>query len=298
MSAPARFSFHATDGTPLAGILYEPAKTLGSAVLIAGALGVAQRHYAAFGGWLADRGHRVMSFDLRGMGASRQPQHRQSLRGLDADMLTWARSDFAAAVAHLAVRNGGRPVTVLGHSLGLHHACMTGADTQARIAHAIGVGAGAGYWRDWAAPSRRLAPLILHVAVPLLTPLFGYFPGKRLRMIGDLPAPAIRQWAKWCRHPGFAWGAEPSRVCPSLNAARFAVTAFSFTDDESISERCTRQLLLALPQAPSQLVRIAPAEVGLQRIGHLGAFRPEGTQQLWLRMAAAIESAAVPSGSS
>jgi predicted alpha/beta hydrolase len=85
-----------------------------------------------------------MGFDLRGMGDSRQAQHRRSLRGLDADLLTWARGDFAAAVAHLAALDGGRPITVMGHSLGLHHACMTDAGTQALIAHAIGVGSSAG----------------------------------------------------------------------------------------------------------------------------------------------------------
>jgi predicted alpha/beta hydrolase len=213
MKPPLRFTFAATDGTPLAGTLYEPEPepepVSRPAVLIAGGLGVAQRHYAAFAPWLARRGHLVMTFDLRGMGASRQPQHQRSLRGLDADMLTWARSDFPAAVAHLVAAHGGQAITVIGHSLGLHHAGMTDAPTQAHIAHAIGVASGAGYWRDWAAPSRRLAPLMLHLAAPLLLPLFGYFPGKRLRMVADLPAPAMRQWSRWCRHPGFAWGAEP-----------------------------------------------------------------------------------------
>jgi predicted alpha/beta hydrolase len=258
-------------------------------VLIAGGLGVAQRHYAAFAGWLAARGHLTMTFDLRGMGASRQPQHRASLRGLDADMLTWARSDFAAAVAHLVALNDGRAITLIGHSLGLHHAGMTDVQTQGRITHAIGVASGAGYWRDWAAPSRRLAPLMLHVAAPLLVPLFGYFPGKRLRMVADLPAPAMRQWSRWCRHPGFAWGAEPDRVGPSLLAAQFAITAFSFADDEAMTETCTRKLLAAFSHAPSCLVRLAPGEVGLARIGHLGAFKTAGTEPLWARLSAAID---------
>ena len=291
MKTPQTFTFTAADGTPLAGTLYAPEVVRRPAVLLAGGLGVAQRHYAAFAAWLAERGHTVMTFDLRGMGASRQPQHRRSLRGLDADMLTWARSDFPAAVAHLVAANGGRPITVIGHSLGLHHAGMTDAHTQARIAHAIGVASGAGYWRDWAPPSRRLAPLMLHVAAPLLVPLFGYFPGKRLGMVADLPAPAMRQWSRWCRHPGFAWGAQPDVVGPSLRAAQFPVTAFSFTDDEAMTETCTQKLLAAFTSAPSRLVRVAPDEVGLQHIGHIGAFKSAGTEQLWARMASAIDNA-------
>jgi predicted alpha/beta hydrolase len=289
MKPPAGFTFPANDGTPLTGILYEPAD--GSdrpPVLIAGALGVAQRHYSAFAAWLAQRGHRVMSFDLRGMGASRLPQHRSSLRGLDADLLTWARNDFPAAVAHLCAIHGGQPITVLGHSLGLHHAGMTDEQTQSRIAHAIGVASGAGYWRDWAAPSRRVAPLMLHGAAPLLLPLFGYFPGKRLGMVADLPGPAMRQWSRWCRHPQFAWGADPDLVKPSLATARFPVTAFSFTDDEAMTEACTQKLLCAFSHAPTRLIRVAPGDVGLQRIGHLGAFRPDRSMTLWGRFADAI----------
>ncbi len=290
MKIPVRFTFVAADGTPLAGSLFEPETVRQPAVLIAGALGVAQRHYAAFAGWLAGRGHTVMTFDLRGMGASRQPQHRRSLRGLDADMLTWARSDFPAAVAHLVAVNGGEPIIVVGHSLGLHHAGMTDLKTQGLIAHAIGVASGAGYWRDWAPPSRRLAPLMLHVAAPLLVPLFGYFPGKRLHMVADLPGPVMRQWSRWCRHPDFAWGAEPQLVVSSLQSARFPVTAFSFMDDEAMTETCTRKLLAAFGSAPSRLIRLAPAEVGLKHIGHLGAFRAEGTESLWKRIAAALEN--------
>jgi predicted alpha/beta hydrolase len=132
---------------------------------------------------------------------------------------------------------------------------------------------------------------MLHLAAPLLLPLFGYFPGKRLRMVADLPAPAMRQWSRWCRHPGFAWGAEPDRVGPSLRAAQFPVTAFSFTDDEAMTETCTRKLLAAFSSSPSRLIRLAPEEVGLKHIGHLGAFKTAGTEPLWTRIAAAIDNA-------
>jgi hypothetical protein len=54
---------------------------------------------------------------------------------------------------------------------------------------------------------------------------------------------------------------------------------------------CTRQLLAAFSNAPSRLISVAPADVGMQRIGHLGAFKSAGTQQLWARLASAIDAA-------
>ena len=71
MAEPARFTFLAAYGTPLTGTLYAPEAPRGAAVLMAGAPGVAHRHCAPFGGWLADRGHRVMSFDQRAAWAPR-----------------------------------------------------------------------------------------------------------------------------------------------------------------------------------------------------------------------------------
>ena len=280
---PTAFNFLADDATPLAGTLYRPAGKPVAAVLIAGALGVSQRFYAPFAHWLAGRGHRVMTFDLRGIGASRQPQHRDSLRGLDADMLTWARQDFAAAVRHLAGLHDGQSVAVVGHSLGFHHAGMTDARTQGMISRVIAVASGSGYWRDWAKPSRRLAPVMFYLAGPIATALFGYFPGKRLRMVGDLPAGVMRQWTRWCCHPEFAWGAEPELVRPSLQSARFSITAFSFTDDEAMTETCTRKLLAAFSNASFVLERVAPDEVGMNAIGHMGAFKPSGATTLWTR---------------
>lgn len=270
-----------TDGTDLEGVLYAPNGHCRRAVLVSGGLGIPQRFYAPFASWLALRGYRVLTFDLRGMGASRRPEHRRSLRGLDADMLTWARQDFPAAVQALSDQDGVESIALIGHSLGVHHAAMTDADTQNRIDTVVSVAAGAGYWRDWAAPSRRLAPLMLHLAAPLLTPLLGYFPGKALRMVGDLPGPAMRQWTRWCRHPEFAWGAEPDLVQPSLQSARFRIEAFSFTDDDAMTASCTRKLLAAMPNARSNLQVIEPQTLGLLAIGHIGAFRPQASRTLW-----------------
>jgi predicted alpha/beta hydrolase len=66
-----------------------------------------------------------------------------------------------------------------------------------------------------------------------------------------------------------------------LRAARFPIHCLSFTDDEAMTENCTRKLLAALPNAPSQLQIVAPADLGLTAIGHVGAFRSEVGAAVW-----------------
>lgn len=124
---------------------------------------------------------------------------------------------------------------------------------------------------------------MFYLAGPVATALFCYFPGKRLRMVGDLPAGVMRQWTRWCCHPEFAWGAEPELIRPSLQSARLSITAFSFTDDEAMTETCTRKLLAAFSNSSSLLVRLAPDDVGMNAIGHVGAFNPSGANNLWTR---------------
>jgi len=272
------------DGTALAATLYGDA--VAKPVLIASALGVPQTYYAAFAQWLSARGHLVMTFDLRGMAASRTPG--TPLRKVRGDMLTWAQQDFASAVDSLCVISGQPRITVIGHSLGAHHPAMSSARTQDRIARLLAVASGSGYWRDWAPRTRNLAPLMLHLASPVLTPLFGYFPGKRLGMVGDLPPGVIRQWTRWCRHPGFAWGAEPHKLLPVLATARYPIHALAFSDDEMMSLRGIQKLLQATPNAPSTVETITPHSVGARHIGHLGAFRAQHAEQLWPHLAARL----------
>ncbi len=287
MTQPEPVTLHTDDAITLAATRFRPPSPSASAVLVAGGLGVPQRYYAAFAQWLAAQGHHVMTFDPRGMGASLPAG--QSLREVQADMLSWAQVDFSAAVSALLECSGTQTITVVGHSLGAHHAAMTTPQTQSRISTLVSVAAGAGYWRDWAPTSRNKAPLMLHLAGPILTPLFGYFPGKRLGMVADLPAGVMHQWTRWCRHPEFAWGAEPEKLLPVLQTARYRIRALSFRDDEAMTENCTRKLLAATPNAPATLEVISPESMSVARIGHMGAFRSEQQAKLWPHMLKLIE---------
>jgi predicted alpha/beta hydrolase len=80
-----------SDGARLSAHLYGNS---GAPVLLAGGLGIPQRYYSRFATWLSQRGYRVMTFDLRGMYASRANSGPQSIRKVQADFLTWARQDW------------------------------------------------------------------------------------------------------------------------------------------------------------------------------------------------------------
>ena len=274
------------DGAALAARLYPCVGAIKGAVLIGGAMGVKQGYYAAFAQWLATQGFVVMTFDYRGMGDSRTPAHAKSLRGFDADLFAWAR-DYDSAIDALRSRAPDAPLYLIGHSLGAQLPGLL--RNRARIAGLLSVAAGSGYWRDTAPQLKRTVLYFWHALVPVATTLFGYFPGKRLRKVGDLPRGVILQWRRWCLDPRYHVGAEGAAVREQFEQVRFPVVALSITDDEMMTERGTHVLVDCYANAPRRVERIAPADVKAQRIGHFGFFRDQFQSSLWARSVALLQ---------
>jgi predicted alpha/beta hydrolase len=272
---PAAEQLTAADGQSIAARFFAPAGESKGAVLIAGAMGVAQDYYAAFARWLRAQGHLAATFDYRGIGYSRPPR----LRGFRADVLDWARLDCSAVIDAVNARAPGKPLVWIGHSLGGQ--ILAFVPNRERIAKIVTVACGSGYWRDTTTRLKRRALIMWFVVVPLGTVLFGYFPGKRLRLIGDLPRGVIRQWRRWCLNSSYAAGAEGEWARAAYGSVTTPLVSLSFTDDEFMSARSIDSLNALYRSAPQTLRRIAPAEAGVPRIGHFGFFRESFDSTLW-----------------
>ena len=268
------------DGVALVLRRWAPTPPARGSVVIGGAMGVQQDYYAPFAQWLAGQGWCVTTFDYRGCGLS-LPAGR-SLREVKADLFDWAR-DFEAVIDHAREAAPQLPLFLVGHSLG---AQLPGLFTDPRkVSGLLCVAAGSGYWRHNAPKLRRTVWYFWWVLVPLATRLFGYFPGRRLRKVGDLPEGVILQWRKWCLNPNYSVGAEGEPVRRRYAEARFPMLALSITDDELITLRGTQSLMSLYENARPQVQRIAPEDLAVRRIGHSGAFRSEQQARLWPRMA-------------
>lgn len=266
------------DGTKLAARTFEPAEPAQASVVIAAAMGVPQSYYAAFANWLAGQGLRVTTFDYRGSGDSKPNTRHGGLRGFKADLFDWAR-DYEAVIDHAHAAVPDQPLYLLGHSLGGQLPGLI--RNQHKVHGLLGVGVGSGYWRHNAPQLKRMVPFFWWVAVPVATRLFGYFPGRRLRMVGDLPRGVILQWRRWCLNPSYSAGAEGKAVWQGYATVRFPVHSLFITDDEMMTVKGSQTLLDLYSQAPRTLEHIAPADVSARRIGHFGFFREQFSQTLW-----------------
>jgi predicted alpha/beta hydrolase len=273
-------TIEASDGTRIALRTFDPGSPDRGSVVIGGAMGVRQDYYAPFAQWLASQGWRVTTFDYRGSGDS--GPNGSGLRGFKADLFDWTH-DYEAAIDHAHSALPESPLYLLGHSLGAQLPGML--DNQHKVSGMLSVAAGSGYWRENAPQLKRIVFYFWYVLVPVATRLFGYFPGRRLRKVGDLPTGVVMQWRKWCLTPGYSVGAEGEAVRKSYANAKFPVHAVSITDDELMTLRGTHTLIDLYVNAPSEVHRLAPADLGVRRLGHFGAFRIEHETRMWPRMA-------------
>src|SRR5690606_6760905 len=126
-----------------------------------------------------------------------------------------------------------RPLYWIGHSLGGQIFGL--APNHSRAARLVTVACGSGYWRENTVQLKRYIWWMWYVAAPLSLKLFGYFPGRRLRKVGDLPRGVMAQWRRWCLDPEYLVGVEGEAVRAAYAAVRTPVTSISFTDDEYMS---------------------------------------------------------------
>jgi predicted alpha/beta hydrolase len=263
----------ATDGHPLAAHRYDPSGEVLGSVVIAPAMAISQRFYREFAKWLASQGFVAWTFDYRGTGESQTGP----MRGAPGSLDDWCAKDYEAVLQAAHALHTWRPLFALGHSFGGQ--CAPLLPSRRLLRGLVNIAVGSGAMRHNTPRIRRQAPLLWYLLVPLLCPLFGYFPGGRIGVIGDLPTGAVRQWRRWCLDRDYLLGAEP-RAREAYASSEFDVLGLTFPDDELLLESGSKLLHSAYCRPVDYRV-LPPASVGMQRIGHSGFFRTASQAALW-----------------
>jgi len=265
----------AKNGCTILATFYCPDDDPKAAALIVPAMGVSQNYYAPFATWLAAQGFLVVSFDYSGTGLS----SNGDVRKLNINIVDWARFDCDAMITAISVLAPDKLLYWLGHSLGGQ--IFGFVPDRSRIAKVVTIATGSGYWIENAPSLKWKVWWLWYFVAPMATRLFGYFPGKRLRMVGDLPRGVMDQWRRWCLNPEYAVGAEDPPARANFAAVTTPITSLSFTDDEFMSARNTASLHGFYENAPRTMKRISPQDVGAKRIGHFGFFNARFEDSLW-----------------
>ncbi|WP_426227085.1 alpha/beta fold hydrolase [Pararhizobium sp. DWP3-4] len=266
------------DGVRLGGHLWAGmGNSACGSVVINPATGVLARYYHSYARFLAGHGFTVLTYDYRGIGQSRLA----ALTGCNYRWADWGEQDFAAALGFLHEHAPDGPRLVVGHSIG---GFLPGfARNAPLIDRMLTIGAQYAYWRDYAPARRPHLLLKWHIVMPLLTALCGYFPGKALGWLEDLPAGVAIDWSfrrsrMELSHPCD----DRPDILRRFAAVTAGILAIGVTDDEIGTPQAIRRALQYYRNAEPVEVALSPIEFGLDRIGHFSLFHTRHAAGFWL----------------
>lgn len=252
----------------LSGRLFLPRETPQAAVVLNGATGVPHGYYGDFARWLAtDRGLACLTYDYSDFGASA----RRHMRASKATMGHWGIHDQQAARDHLARLLPDKPLWVIGHSLGA--LCLPMQQGLNRIDRIIAVASGPVHLTDHPWHYRPVAAAFWHGPTALATLALGYMPGRSFGLGADLPAGVYWQWRRWCTQRGF-YAREAGSILPWPDRQKpdCPLRAVAVADDPMIPPHTVWKLMQLYPETTRSQKVLRPAEYGLPKIGHIGAF--------------------------
>ncbi len=273
----------ASDDYPLAATLYysDRLQLPQRVAIINCATGVKASYYARYARFLAAHGYLAITYDYRGIGASRP----RSLRRLKASKSDWGSKDFEGIMQWVIKNFPDADIAVIGHSIG---GVLPGfSASNGRIGRMLTVAAQFAYWRDYAAHARCRMLLKWHLLMPLATALAGYFPGRRLGWLEDLPAGVAYEWAfrRAQLEPGGAGRLFAQLRCPLL--------AYSISDDDFGTPAAVLRLLRHYRGSERSHVVVRPEQLALAAIGHFAFFHERFSSSLWLESLAWLDDGAI-----
>lgn len=243
-------------------ILWRPcaAAPTGS-ILILPALGTRAEFYEPFAAALTERGYHVAVMELRGNGRSALRPSRRVDWGYAALM-----ADMAAVVRWLRERAPALPVVPVGHSLGGQLAAAAAAMNPGLCEAMVLVASGSPFYDNFSG-SLYWQLYLGSKITPLLSSLYGYFPGDRLGFGGREARGVMGDWLQLVVYNRFRIAGIEADVEGALSRYRGRVLSIRFDKDTLAPARAMAALNRKLAGADLSEVLLTASALG-GRAGH------------------------------
>lgn len=242
-------------------------------LVVAPGAGMPQFFYRLFAEFCAREGFPTITFDYRGIGRS----GNGTLRRFNTTLKQWAIQDLNAVLLFARNQYPTGSVTLIGHCIGGEIAGIAPASEY--LNRIVLVNSALSSWRLWPLKDQPRI-LLLKLFAPLINAWFGYFPGRRLRFLQDMPQGVLRELSDWCNRYNGLFDVHPDNNYRKL---QIPLLCFSFSDDWYAPPRAVSALLGHFSNTNTQWLHLNPKELGLPGVGHDGFFLPD-CQPLWQLM--------------
>lgn len=260
---------------PLSYTKYLPEGNPIKALLISSATAVHQRYYKNFAAYFAKNKFAVYTFDYSGFGASGNSgdylkSHKHGVKG-------WGATDQAAMVKLIQENHPNLKIVLVSHSIGGQIVGFNPLNTV--FEKAVMAASQSGYWKIYSKWNQIRLWLFWYFFIPVFTPIFGYYPGKLIGIVDNLPKSMVLEWRRW--------GVKKEYFMHYYNAEEYhfdklkaQLRMYSFTNDSFASEKGVDWLAHQYKNAPIERIYFDKSSNG-KRPGHFGFFKKEFESEFW-----------------
>lgn len=275
---PEQVELKCSDGVSLVGHFWaHKGNSRLGVVIVNPATGVVAGYYHPYAAFLTEWGFDVLTYDYRGIGLSRPAR----MRGCRFRWRDWGEQDFDAALKLVESRCADVPIFVVGHSFG---GVIPGlAAGGGHVFRMLTVGAQYAYWRDYQKSRRLHLFLKWHVVMPIVTALYGYFPGKRFGWLEDLPAGVANEWSSQRSRFELIYPLrEREDVLRRFKNVTASILAITVADDELGTQCAVSRTLSYYRSSRREQVVLDPSDLGEETTGHFGLFNSRHASGFWI----------------
>lgn len=275
MFVPKEIAIKTPLGHSISATKFSKSSSFKGVVVISSATGVLQKYYTPYALYLAEEGYCVYTFDYFGIGKSSATINQLKKNTSTAE--DWGSND-QAAVVEFAKNEINAPLYLITHSIGGQ--IMGFNSNYHLIDKVIMVASQSGYWKYYEGIHYPKMWLFWYAIIPLLTPLFGYFPAKKLGLFENLPKGMVYQWMQWGKHREYIFG-HINKSDAYFDKFECPILALGFPRDIYAPKAAVDWLVNKYENAVIDRKHLIPEELGIDDVKHFGFFRPKFKESLW-----------------
>ncbi|MFB2771440.1 alpha/beta fold hydrolase [Pelatocladus sp. BLCC-F211] len=262
----------AADGRKLSARWWAGINASKYSVVFIPALAAPQGYLRWFAAYLAAQGWGVLTFDYRGIGASKDAQFDFTVTLDD-----WVNLDITASVAEVRRRTGTQFLGVIAHSVGGQ--LLGQSPVREYIDGALLISAQRGVPKLFQGMAR-MRTHYAYMVFPLLIRIFGYLPVTKYTLPQACPNQVLLQWIRWGRIGVFT-DVNGENVEPRFADYKSPLITITISDDDYAPGAAVEALARLYVKATVRHEIISPQNYGLEKMGHFGFFHRRAPQKLW-----------------
>jgi len=268
-------TIEASDQFPIAVTSFGENNAANKIIVISSAIGVPQKFYIKFATFLANKGFLVFTYDYRGIGQSKP----KSLKGFNANFIDWADKDFMAVTKYINQNYPTHDKYLIGHSIG---GIILGlSKAYESYQKFVTIGSQFGYIKNFQEKDKLKIKTFFKVIIPVLTPIYGYFPSPKVGMGEPLPKGIAYDWKRIIlgKESILGYADQTQNYYSEIRQPMFILSL----NDDYMAPPKTVDLFanLVMKNAKKKRLNLHPKDYGLKAIGHMDFFREKNKDTLW-----------------